>query len=66
MAPIVKGDRFNLNYCPNNDFEQEQMRNIPYTSAIRSIMYAQVCTKLDIVFAVGMLGRYQSNPGMDH
>ena len=29
-------------------------------------MYAQTCTRPDISFAVGMLGRYQSNPGMDH
>ena len=28
-------------------------------------MYAQVCTRLDIAYAVGVLGRYQSNPGMD-
>ncbi|RVX03487.1 Retrovirus-related Pol polyprotein from transposon TNT 1-94 [Vitis vinifera] len=25
-----------------------------------------VCTKPDIAFFVGMLGRYQSNPGIDH
>ena len=29
IAPIVKGDRFNLNQCPKNDFEKEQMKNIP-------------------------------------
>ena len=29
-------------------------------------MYAQVCTRPDIAFAVGMLGRRQSNPGLDH
>ena len=29
-------------------------------------MYAQVCTRPDIAFVVSMLGRYQSNPGMDH
>ncbi|GAV86709.1 hypothetical protein CFOL_v3_30135 [Cephalotus follicularis] len=29
-------------------------------------MYAQVCTRPDIAFAVGLLGRYQSNPGHDH
>jgi len=29
-------------------------------------MYAQTCTRPDISFAIGMLGRYQSNPGMDH
>ena len=29
-------------------------------------MYAQVCTRPDIAFIVGMLGRYMSNPGVDH
>ena len=29
-------------------------------------MYAQTCTRPDISFAVGILGRYQSNPGLDH
>jgi len=29
-------------------------------------MYAQTCMRPDISFAVGMLGRYQSNPGLDH
>ena len=66
VAPIVKGDRFNLNQCPKNDFEREQMKNIPYASVVGSLMYAQVCTRPDIAFAVGILGRYQSNPGMDH
>ena len=66
IAPIVKGDKFNLNQCPRNDLEREQMKNIPYASAVGSLMYAQVCTRPDIAFVVGMLGRYQSNPGVDH
>ena len=66
VAPILKGDRFDLNQCPKNDFEREHMKNIPYTSAVGSLMYAQVCTIPDIAFTVGVLGRYQSNPGIDH
>ena len=50
VAPIVKGDRFNLNKCPKNDFEKEQMKNIPYASVVGSIMYVQVCTRSDIAF----------------
>ncbi|XP_057972757.1 secreted RxLR effector protein 161-like [Malania oleifera] len=42
------------------------MENIPYVPAVSILMYAQVCIRLDIAFAVGMLGRYQSNPEMDH
>ena len=28
VAPIVKGDKYNLNQCPKNDFENKQMKNI--------------------------------------
>src|SRR5262249_10981328 len=49
-----------------NDLEHKQMENIPYASVVGSLMYAQTCTRPDISFAVGMLGRYQSNPGLDH
>ncbi|PKU77931.1 Retrovirus-related Pol polyprotein from transposon TNT 1-94 [Dendrobium catenatum] len=42
------------------------MDKIPYASAVGSLMYAQVCTRPDIAYIVGMLGRYLSNPGMDH
>ncbi|KAJ9671559.1 hypothetical protein PVL29_025321 [Vitis rotundifolia] len=40
VSPIVKGDRFNLDQCPKNDLEREQMKNIPYASAVGSLMYA--------------------------
>lgn len=30
------------------------------------LINAQVCTRPGIAFTVGILGRYQSNPGMDH
>ena len=66
VSPIVKGDRFNLDQCPKNDLEREQMKNISYTFVVGSLMYAQVYTRPDIAFSIGMLGRYQSNPGLDH
>ncbi|RVW65458.1 Retrovirus-related Pol polyprotein from transposon TNT 1-94 [Vitis vinifera] len=66
VSPIVNGDRFNLNQCSKNDLEMEQMKNIPYASKVGSLMYAQVYTRPDITFVIGMLGRYQSNPGLDH
>ncbi|XP_062112445.1 secreted RxLR effector protein 161-like [Humulus lupulus] len=42
------------------------MKKISYASVVESLMYAQVFTKPDISFAVRMLGRYQSNPRLDH
>jgi hypothetical protein len=42
------------------------MNLVPYASAIRSIMYAQVCICSDLSFMTRMLGRYQKNLGIDH
>jgi len=41
------------------------MKNIPYASIVGSLMYAQVCTRPDITYVVGVLGRYQSNPNIN-
>ena len=65
-TPMAKGDKFSLSQCPKNNFEIQEMQHIPYASAIGSLMYAQVCTRPDIAYIVGMLGRYLSNPGKDH
>src|SRR5215813_5991023 len=42
------------------------MRHIPYASTVGSLMYAMLCTRLDICFTVGVVSRFQSNPGLDH
>jgi len=42
------------------------MQKIPYASAVGSLTYTQVCTRPDIAFVVGFLGKYLSNPGMQH
>jgi len=64
--PIQKGDKFSLMQCPKNDLEWKQMENIPYASVVGSLMYAQTCTRPDISFAIGMPGKDQSNPGLEH
>ncbi|KAL0378491.1 UNVERIFIED_CONTAM: Copia protein [Sesamum radiatum] len=54
----------------NGELEEEVICNNLKDSSLVTVstclMYAQVCTRPDIAFAVGMLGRYQSNPGLDH
>ena len=42
------------------------MKDVPYASAIGSIMYAMLCTRPDVCLAISLTGRYQSNPGVDH
>ncbi|XP_043694153.1 secreted RxLR effector protein 161-like [Telopea speciosissima] len=42
------------------------MKGVPYASAIGSLMYAMLYTRPDICHAVGMVSRFQSNPGQEH
>ncbi|XP_057990593.1 secreted RxLR effector protein 161-like [Hevea brasiliensis] len=42
------------------------MEKIPYSCAIGSLMYAQVCTRSDMAFAISVLGRYLNNPRWSH
>ncbi|CAA7014582.1 unnamed protein product [Microthlaspi erraticum] len=64
---MQKGDKLELKQCPQNEMEHKEMQNYPYASSlVGSLMYAQVCTRPDISHAVGMLGRFQSNPGTAH
>ncbi|RVW98913.1 Retrovirus-related Pol polyprotein from transposon TNT 1-94 [Vitis vinifera] len=65
-TPVAKGDKFSLHQCPKNELEKKDMERFLYALAVGSLMYAQVCTRPDIAYIVGMLGRYLSNPGMDH
>ncbi|RDX79437.1 hypothetical protein CR513_40134, partial [Mucuna pruriens] len=53
-TPIAKGEKISLKQCPNNDLERNEMQKFPYVSTIVSLMYAQVCTYLDIAFVVGV------------
>ena len=36
-APIVKGDSFGKYQCPKNKYELEQMKAMPYASAVGSL-----------------------------
>jgi hypothetical protein len=42
------------------------MRVIPYGLAIGSIMYAMLCTRLDVSYALSAMSRYQSHYGNTH
>ena len=46
--------------------ERDHMRKVSYASAIHSLMYAMVCTRLDIIYAVGIVSKFISRPRKQH
>lgn len=49
-----------------NNLEQKEMESVPYAYVVRSLLYAQTCTRPNISFAIGMVGQYQNNHRLDH
>ena len=65
-VPMTKGTVLSKSQAPSEDHEKKRMEAIPYASAIGSIMYAMVCTRPDVSYALSMTSRYQQNPGITH
>ncbi|GJR33120.1 hypothetical protein Tco_1109352 [Tanacetum coccineum] len=42
------------------------MQNVPYASAVGSIMYVVRCTRPDVAFAQNITSHFQQNPGESH
>nr|GEV59596.1 hypothetical protein [Tanacetum cinerariifolium] len=46
--------------------ELKRIKNVPYASAVGSIMYAVRCTRPNVAFAQNVTSRFQQNPGDLH
>ena len=42
------------------------MSKVSYSSAVGSLMYAMVCSRLDLSYAMSLVSRYMSNPSKEH
>ena len=52
--------------CPTTPQERERMNKILYASTVKFIMYATIYTQLDVAYSLGVVSRYQSDPGENH
>ncbi|KAG8489201.1 hypothetical protein CXB51_017237 [Gossypium anomalum] len=66
FLPMRHGISISKEMCPSTPQERERMSKIPYASAIGSIMYAMLCTRPDVSYALSMTSRYQVDPGKGH
>ena len=65
-SPLATHFKLNTEQCPSTDVEKKDMERVPYASAVGSLMYAMVCTRPDIAYAVGVVSWFLSNPGREH
>ena len=60
--PMVHDKPLSKKQCPQTAAERNYMDKVPYASAIGSIMYAMICTRPDVSYALNVTSRYQSYP----
>ena len=58
--------KLSTNQCPKTKVEKVEMNKIPYALAVRSLMYAMVCTRPDIAYVIRVVSRFMSNPRREH
>ena len=66
FVPMSHGISISSDNSPKTLDEKDRMSKIPYASAIGSIMYAMICTRPDVSYALSMTSRFQYNPGEGH
>ena len=65
-TPLANHFRLSTNKCPKTDDEVKDMSKVPYASVVGCLMYAMVCTRLNLVHAVSVVSKFLSNPGRMH
>ncbi|KAG8480237.1 hypothetical protein CXB51_024800 [Gossypium anomalum] len=65
-TPLAAHFRLSSTLSPQSDDEIEYMSHVPYSSAVGSLMYAMVCSRPDLSYAVSAVSRYMANPGKEH
>ena len=65
-TPMVPGLRLSSDDSPKTQKEAEEMKKVPYINAVGSLMYLAITTRPDISYTVGVLTRFNSNPGQKH
>src|SRR6266536_705368 len=64
--PVLQGVKLSKTQSPTTAEDRERMKVISYASAIGSIKYAMLCTRLVVCLAMSLARGYNSDPRVDH
>ena len=65
-TPMDAGTRLSTSQSPQTQEDHDYMARIPYFNAVGALMWLAIATRPDILYAVGVLCRCNSNPGIAH
>ena len=66
ITPLGSHFRLSKEQLLKTKEERDHRNKVPYVSAIGSLMYVMVCTRLDIAYVMEFVTRYMSRLGKQH
>ncbi len=66
LTPMDPNKKLSVAQSPTTEAERAEMAAIPYIQATGGILWLARCTRPDLAKAVGVLCRFNANPGMEH
>jgi hypothetical protein len=65
-TPIALHFKLSSDQCPAKDEDLKYMSKVPYYSVVGSLIYAMVCSRPDLSYAMSLVSIYMTNPGRTH
>jgi hypothetical protein len=64
--PLAPHFKLPAKQCAESDDDLEYMSKVSYSSAVGSLMFAMVCSRLDLSHAMSVVSRYMANSSREH
>ena len=64
--PFASHFKLSSDQSPKDKESMKEMDNIPFSSAVGSLMYSMVCTRLDLTHAMSVVSGFMANLGKAH
>jgi len=65
-TPLAGHFKLSIKQNPTREKEKVEMKNVPYSFVVGSLMYARVCTRHNIAYVVSVVSRFLTNPIKEH
>ena len=58
FLPVRHGVHFSKSMSPKSEEDRKEMSMVPYVSVVGSLMYAMLCARPDIMYAVNVVSQF--------
>lgn len=62
-TPIAQHFKLSLKDSPEIEEDKAYMKSVHYANVVGTVMYAMICARPDLAYAVSVVSRYMRNPG---